>query len=67
MKLITFRNRQKDPENSYELRNENHARVKSFADERGITPRRALNSILDDFFLTIDRHKTLTGSPDDSK
>jgi CheY-like chemotaxis protein len=49
-KLIAFRNRQKGPANNYELRSDNHQRVKAIADKLGITPRRALNKILDDFF-----------------
>lgn len=56
-KLISFRNRQKDPTNSYELRDNNHARVKEMADVWGVTPRRALNKILDDFWAITDKHK----------
>jgi hypothetical protein len=54
-KLITFRNRRKDPANSYELRNDNHLRIKGIADKLGITPRRALNQVLDDFFNIADK------------
>ena len=49
-KLVSFRNRQKDPANSYELRADNHQLVRETAERLGITPRRALNKILDDFF-----------------
>ncbi len=55
-KLMTFRNRQKDPANSYELRTDNHQRVKALADKWGVTPRRALNKILDDFFVLTSKH-----------
>jgi hypothetical protein len=61
-KLIVSRAREKDPENRYELRNELHAKVKAFAEERGFTPRRALNEILDDFFSMIERHRALGAS-----
>lgn len=61
-KLIAFRNRQKDPANNYELRSDNHQRVKAIADKLGITPRRALNKILDDFFaLTAKQAQFGTG------
>lgn len=56
-KLISFRNRQKDPTNAYELRDNNHLRVKEMADLWGVTPRRALNKILDDFWAITDKHK----------
>ncbi len=58
-KLISFRNRQKDPANSYELRENNHNRVKQMAEAWGVTPRRALNKLLDDFFAITDKHKEL--------
>lgn len=58
-KLLAHRNRQKDPDNKYELRNDNHARVKQLATTLGITPRRALNKILDDFWDLTERHKQL--------
>lgn len=54
-KLIAFRNRQKDPANNYELRADNHSRVKAIAEKLGITPRRALNKILDDFFALTEK------------
>jgi hypothetical protein len=56
-KLVTFRNRQKDPDNKYELRGDNHLRVKTMADKWGITPRRALNKILDDFWAITEKQK----------
>lgn len=55
-KLVTFRNRQKDPANSYELRGDNHLRVKAMAEKWGVTPRRALNKILDDFLAITEKH-----------
>ncbi len=58
-KLISFRNRLKDPANSYELRENNHNRVKQMAEAWGVTPRRALNKLLDDFFAITDKHKEL--------
>lgn len=66
-KLISFRNRQKDPANNYELRADNHQRVRAIADRLGITPRRALNKILDDFWAITDKHRELgpaTAAPD---
>ena len=57
--LITFRNRQKDPANAYELNQENHTRVKEIAEQLGITPRRALNKILTDFWKVQDTQQQL--------
>lgn len=67
-KLIAFRNRQKDPANSYELRIDNHQQVRAIADRLGITPRRALNKILDDFFaLTAKEAQFGSGKASKSK
>lgn len=49
-KIMPNRVRRTDPENSYELHIEHHEHVKKIAEERGVTPRRALNMILKDFF-----------------
>jgi hypothetical protein len=56
---LQFKNRKKDPDNSYELRSENHERMKKLADELGTTPRRALNKILDDHFRMVDARQLL--------
>jgi hypothetical protein len=56
-KLISFRNRRKDPKNNYQLRNEAHNRVREIAAKLGITPQRALNKILDDFWAIADKHQ----------
>jgi hypothetical protein len=61
-KLIAFRNRQKDPANSYELRTDNHQRVMEVANKLGITPRRALNQILDDFFAITAKQSQFAAS-----
>jgi hypothetical protein len=58
-KMISFRNRKKDPANNYELRTDNHEKVKAVAAKLGMTPRRALNKILDDFWDITERHKQL--------
>jgi hypothetical protein len=59
---LKFRNRQKDPENNYELSVENHQRVRAVADKLGMTPRRALNKVLDDFFAITDKHHEIGGA-----
>ena len=58
-KLIPLRGRQKSPDNKYELRLDNHAKVKEIADMLSITPRRALNQILDDFWLLRAKQREL--------
>ncbi len=58
-KLIPMRGRQKPPDNKYELSFDNHAKVREVAEKLGITPRRALNQILDDFWLLRDRQREL--------
>lgn len=62
--LITFRNRKKDPSNSYVLRSNNHQRVVEYAERFGHSPQKTLNKILDDFFDLIEkrREKTAVGS-----
>jgi len=56
-KAMPFKNRKRDPANSYELRTDNHERVKEIAGNLGMTPRRALNKILDDHFDMIAARK----------
>lgn len=53
--LMTFRNRKKDPTNSYTLRADNHERVTEYAKQFGRTPQKTLNSILDDFFKILEK------------
>lgn len=62
--LISFRNRKKDPANSYALRTKNHQRVVEYAQQFGHTPQKTLNRILDDFFELIEkrREKSSVGS-----
>ncbi|MNH40982.1 hypothetical protein D3C79_1023880 [compost metagenome] len=55
--LISFRNRKKDPSNSYTLRNDNHERVSEHAKNFGHTPQKMLNKILDDFFAMLEKRK----------
>ena len=55
--LISFRNRKKDPSNSYTLRNDNHERVSEHAKNFGHTPQKMLNKILDDFFGMLEKRK----------
>lgn len=58
---VDQRAREKDPQNSYELRADNHQRVVEMALKRGMTPRRCLNTIVADFFAMLDR-QSLAGS-----
>lgn len=58
---LKLRNSQKDPENSYELNVANHERIKEIAEKLGMTPRRALNKVLTDFFAITDKHQQLAG------
>lgn len=56
--LISFRNRKKDPSNSYALRAKNHQRVVEYSEQFGHSPQKTLNKILDDFFDLLEkRHK----------
>lgn len=56
--LISFRNRKKDPSNSYALRAKNHQRVVEYSEKFGHSPQKTLNKILDDFFDLLEkRHK----------
>lgn len=55
--LISFRNRKKDPSNSYILRTNNHQRVVEYAEKFGHSPQRTLNNILDDFFEYLDKRR----------
>jgi hypothetical protein len=59
---LKFRNRQKDPDNSYELNVQNHERIKSVADRLGMTPRRALNKVIDDFFTISEKQQQFGGT-----
>lgn len=59
---LKFRNSHKDPENSYELNVANHERIKQVAATLGMTPRRALNKVVDDFFAISDKRQQLGGS-----
>jgi hypothetical protein len=62
--MISFRNRKKDPSNSYVLRAKNHQRVVEYAEKFGHSPQKTLNKILDDFFDLIEkrREKSTVGS-----
>jgi len=62
--LISFRNRKKDPSNSYTLKSDNHQRVVEYAKMFGHSPQKALNKLLDDFFKVIEkrREKSSIGS-----
>nr|MDO6948486.1 hypothetical protein [Xanthomonas vasicola]MDO6960476.1 hypothetical protein [Xanthomonas vasicola] len=53
--LISLRSRKKDPANSYQLKQNNHARVVEIAKKRGHTPQKTLNQILEDFFAILDK------------
>lgn len=53
--LIAFRNRVKDPANSYTLKPGLHDRVVAYAKQFGHTPQKTLNKILEDFFELVDR------------
>lgn len=55
--LISFRNRKKDPLNTYSLRNNNHERVKEYSKQFGFSPQKTLNKILDDFFEMLEKRK----------
>lgn len=55
--LISFRNRKKDPSNSYVLRAKNHQRVVDYAGRFGHSPQKTLNKILDDFFDLIEKRR----------
>jgi hypothetical protein len=63
MKLYTFRQKEKDPSNAYELSSNNHKRVGELATQWGVTPRRALNRLLDDFWSIKDRQQLFGVSP----
>jgi hypothetical protein len=52
---VDHRAREKDPQNSYELRADNHQRILEMATKLGVTPRRCLNTVLADFFAMLDR------------
>jgi hypothetical protein len=54
--------RKKDPESRYQLSDANHERMTELADKLGVTPRRALNKVLDDFFSITEKHRHL-GTP----
>jgi hypothetical protein len=60
-KLYNFRQKEKDPSNAYELSTQNHKRVKELATQWGMTPRRALNRLLDDFW-SIQESQQLFGA-----
>lgn len=53
--MISFRNRQKDPTNRYELRLKNHERVVAYSARFGHSPQKTLNNILDDFFAVVEK------------
>lgn len=55
--MISFRNRKKDPSNSYVLRANNHQRVVEYAEKFGYSPQKTLNRILDDFFDLIEKRR----------
>lgn len=55
--MIAFRNRSKDPSNSYTLKDRNHERVVRVAAALGCSPQKALNKMLDDFFRLMDKQK----------
>lgn len=55
---ISFRNRKKDPSNSYVLREKNHQRVVGYAGKFGHSPQKTLNKILDDFFDLIENKRS---------
>ena len=46
----------KDPESRYQLSDANHQHITALADKLGVTPRRALNKVLDDFFSIARQH-----------
>ena len=58
--LISFRNRKKDPSNSYVLRAKNHQRVVEYAEKFGHSPQKTLNKILDDFFDLIEKRREMS-------
>jgi len=55
--IISFRNRKKDPSNSYVLWAKNHQRVVEYGKKFGHSPQKTLNKILDDFFGLIEKRR----------
>jgi len=55
--MISFRNRKKDPSNSYVLRAKNHERIIWYAEKFGYSPQKTLNKILDDFFVLLEKRR----------
>jgi len=55
--FISFRNRKKDPSNSFILKSENYQRVVELATRFGYSPQKTLNKILDDYFDLIEKQR----------
>jgi len=66
-KLLSLRNRVKDPKNKYELRADLHEKVCEHAQRLGISERRALNGILSDFFDFVQRQALYGETPPHGK